>query len=1044
MKQLILVGNQKVKFQDTETTISLTLVSDGNTVTIDSAKTYSVKIKNGTGYVKAITATPDTANNMVTFSTAGFDGLPVDAYFIELWVLDTKGQTIYPSDSFIELDITANATGVQGQVVPAITLQEFEDRFGTLQSDLEAKVSTLIGPTGATGNGISGVSIQYQLGTDGDTIPTGTWSDTPSTPTDTLPYMWTRNVTTYTDGSTHTSYSISAKGTKGNNFTIQGSTKTISGLPSTGIDGEGYMVGTELYVWTNGKWNDIVDMKGVKGDQGIQGIQGLTGNGISGVSTQYQLGTDGATIPTGTWNNTPSTPTDSLPYMWTRNVTTYTDKSTHTSYNISAKGTKGNNFTIQGSTNSVAGLPRTGTDGEGYMVGTELYVWTNGKWNDIVNMKGVQGDRGIQGIQGIKGDTGNGIKSTSTDYQLSAQGVEVPNTGWSTTIPVTTNALPYLWTRVTITFTDGSQHVIYFTSNKGDKGDKGDTGEKGDTGANLAVKGALDKSTSLPSTGNSEGDAYLVGTDLYVYTKGAWKDCGPIVAENTVLYNADGSLNVNGTNFNYVQDLRNGKIQYSDGTKNVQLTPMDADKEASDILAARNYTDSSVSALSTSVNTKLSTKANTADLSTGLATKADDSKVVHSSDMRKPASDVAGIEEVNAKQDKIGYTPADDSKVVHSTVTHLTSTDMNTVLTAGFYSLNSGTNGMPNADAWTVYQVAPLSAFNGVQLAYGTNNTVLGMRSWNSGNTFTSWVQFADDSAVVHSTDMRKPASDVAGIEEVNTKQDKIGYTPADDSKVVHSTDMRTPASNVAGIDEVNAKQDKIGYTPANDSKVVHNTGTEEITGKKTFDVAPIDKATGNSYITKSDVPKVDLSSYATNSQLATKADDSKVVHSTDMRKPASDVAGIEEVNTKQDKIGYTPANNSNVVHTTGTEEIAGQKTFDTAPIDKATGNPYITKSGVPAIPSTLADTTKDTNFTGKLQKSGIDVATTTDVSTAVNGATSQVAHLVGTNNFTGKLQQAGSDVVTQKNWIESDSDTNAQSSSKSDTEGFYYTKEAD
>ncbi|ABJ64212.1 hypothetical protein LVIS_1080 [Levilactobacillus brevis ATCC 367] len=132
---------------------------------------------------------------------------------------------------------------------------------------------------------------------------------------------------------------------------------------------------------------------------------------------------------------------------------------------------------------------------------------------------------------------------------------------------------------------------------------------------------------------------------------------------------------------------------------------------------------------------------------------ADDSTVVHSTDMRKPASDVAGIEEVNAKQDKIGYTPADDSKVVHSTVTQLTSTDMNTVLTAGFYSLNSGTNGMPNADAWTIYQVIPLSSVNGVQVAYETNNAILGMRSWNSGSgkiIFTSWVQFADDSKVAH------------------------------------------------------------------------------------------------------------------------------------------------------------------------------------------------------------------------------------------------------------------------------------------------------
>ncbi|MCC6100526.1 MAG: pyocin knob domain-containing protein [Lactobacillus sp.] len=132
---------------------------------------------------------------------------------------------------------------------------------------------------------------------------------------------------------------------------------------------------------------------------------------------------------------------------------------------------------------------------------------------------------------------------------------------------------------------------------------------------------------------------------------------------------------------------------------------------------------------------------------------ADDSKVVHTSDMRKPASDVAGIEEVNAKQDKIAYTPADDSKVWHSNVTQLNSTDMNTVLTAGFYQSINGTNGIPSGDNCTIYQVIPLSSTNGVQFAYETNNIVLGMRSWNyaPGNfSFTDWVTFADDSKVAH------------------------------------------------------------------------------------------------------------------------------------------------------------------------------------------------------------------------------------------------------------------------------------------------------
>ena len=81
-------------------------------------------------------------------------------------------------------------------------------------------------------------------------------------------------------------------------------------------------------------------------------------------------------------------------------------------------------------------------------------------------------------------------------------------------------------------------------------------------------------------------------------------------------------------------------------------------------------------------------------------------------------------------------------------------------------------------------------------------------------------------------------------------------------------------------------------------------------------------------------------------------------------------------------------SDDSKVVHNSGNEEITGQKTFGVAPIDQITGNPYITKDGVPAVPSTLADTTKDANFTAKLQKFGVDVATKTDVTNAVNTAT--------------------------------------------------------
>ncbi|APR08346.1 pyocin knob domain-containing protein [Lentilactobacillus parabuchneri] len=97
--------------------------------------------------------------------------------------------------------------------------------------------------------------------------------------------------------------------------------------------------------------------------------------------------------------------------------------------------------------------------------------------------------------------------------------------------------------------------------------------------------------------------------------------------------------------------------------------------------------------------------------------------------------------------------------------------------------------------------------------------------------------------------------------------------------------------------------------TPADDSAVVHTTGDETIDGQKKFKTDPTDGA-GNAYAKTVDV----------NQQL------DKKVNIADMRKPASDVAGIEEVNAKQDKIGYTPADDSKVVHDNkdGTEQLNG------------------------------------------------------------------------------------------------------------------------
>lgn len=116
-----------------------------------------------------------------------------------------------------------------------------------------------------------------------------------------------------------------------------------------------------------------------------------------------------------------------------------------------------------------------------------------------------------------------------------------------------------------------------------------------------------------------------------------------------------------------------------------------------------------------------------------------------------------------------------------------------------------------------------------------------------------------------------------------------------------------------------------------------------------TLEKGAVDGA-GNTIATSKDVSDGDAETlksakdYA-DTKISGKADDSTVVHTADMRKPANQVAGIDEVNAKQDKLDYTPANDANMFH----------RSPDTG---------TVTESG---------------NFPG-LQVKGVDVATAADI----------------------------------------------------------------
>lgn len=113
----------------------------------------------------------------------------------------------------------------------------------------------------------------------------------------------------------------------------------------------------------------------------------------------------------------------------------------------------------------------------------------------------------------IDGSDGRGIKDTDTTYVLSDQGVNPPQSGWSESIPAIVEG-KYLWSRTITTYTDNTQDTIYTVTYIGKDGNDGKNGKS------VNIKGSLDGISQLPTSPTpSENDGYIIGEDLWVYTK---------------------------------------------------------------------------------------------------------------------------------------------------------------------------------------------------------------------------------------------------------------------------------------------------------------------------------------------------------------------------------------------------------------------------------------------------------------------------------------------------------------------------------------------
>lgn len=273
--------NDVVKYLDTTTSLNLALTGDGLAFDLTNAKTIVIKIANDDGYImdKSIDLTQITnlLNGTIIFliDQEVMTTLVPDDYDIEVWVTMNDGtQAIFPSDGTLGFSIEENLMSDTGEVIPTITLNDFQQQFNDLSSQMENAVHNVQkGDQGNPGNGIKAANNQYQLSDSPVTVPTGNWSDNILVTTDQAPYLWTKIIFTYDDGTTKEINFVSSRGDtgsqgpigpvgpqgkQGNGLVVRGKADKEENLPTIGNNqGDGYLVGTNLYIWIDGSWQNM-------------------------------------------------------------------------------------------------------------------------------------------------------------------------------------------------------------------------------------------------------------------------------------------------------------------------------------------------------------------------------------------------------------------------------------------------------------------------------------------------------------------------------------------------------------------------------------------------------------------------------------------------------------------------------------------------------------------------------------------------------------------------------------------------------------------
>ncbi|MCG0574043.1 prophage Lp2 protein 53 [Lactiplantibacillus plantarum] len=172
---------QTVKIGDTTT--SFTLVCGNDNVATDLTKVTSITVKlgNASGYLKSATVDPakltdpTTGQVTVAFTADLMTSLPAGSYAIEVWVIDSTGTSIYPSDGSTGFTITNNIQSANGATITTITFDDFVKAMNKAASTIAKGDKGEKGDTGTVDNdGLTKAPAFVELKTQVDNSAVGT------------------------------------------------------------------------------------------------------------------------------------------------------------------------------------------------------------------------------------------------------------------------------------------------------------------------------------------------------------------------------------------------------------------------------------------------------------------------------------------------------------------------------------------------------------------------------------------------------------------------------------------------------------------------------------------------------------------------------------------------------------------------------------------------------------------------------------------------------------------------------------------------------